>query len=77
MREIATKPIDEVGRVVIPADWRKEWGKRVIIVRLSGDEVLVRALKKRGKLTDLVDAIEIEGVEDFSDTDQLRRSIHG
>jgi bifunctional DNA-binding transcriptional regulator/antitoxin component of YhaV-PrlF toxin-antitoxin module len=77
MREIVSKPIDEVGRVVIPAEWRKGWGKRVIVVRLSGDEVLVRPLRKRGKLTDLVDAIGIEDVEDFTDTDQLRRSIYG
>jgi len=66
-----------MGRVVIPAEWRRNWGKRVIIVRLSEDQVVVRPLRKRGKLTDLVDAIEIENVEDFADTHRLREAVYG
>ena len=71
------KPVDQAGRVVIPAEWRKGWGKKVIMVRLSEDEVLVRSLKKRGKLTDLVDAIEVRNVEDFTDTHKLRKAVYG
>ncbi len=77
MREAVSKPMDDMGRVVIPAAWRKGWGKRVVVVRLSGDEVLVRPLRKRGTITDLVDSIVIEDVLDFSDTEELRRRLHG
>jgi len=77
MRERTSRQIDEMGRVVIPAQWRKGWGKRVVVVKISGDEVLVRPLKKRGKLTDLVDAIEIENVEDFTDSHKLRSAVYG
>lgn len=77
MEEAITKTIDDMGRVVIPAEWRKKWGKKVIIVQLSEDEVLIRPLRKRGKLTDLVDAIEVEKVEDFTDSHALRKALHG
>ena len=77
MEEAVLKSIDQMGRVVIPAEWRRNWGKRVIIVRLSEDQVVVRPLRKRGKLTDLVDAIEIENVEDFADTHRLREAVYG
>jgi len=71
------KSIEQMGRVVIPAEWRRNWGKRVIIVRLSEDQVVVRPLRKRGKLTDLVDAIKVGNVEDFTDTHRLRETVYG
>jgi len=77
LEEAVLKSIDQMGRVVIPAEWRRNWGKRVIIVRLSEDQVVVRPLRKRGKLTDLVDAIEIENVEDFTGTHRLRGAVYG
>ncbi|KPV62747.1 MAG: hypothetical protein AOA65_1642 [Candidatus Bathyarchaeota archaeon BA1] len=77
MEESVLKPVDRMGRIVIPAEWRKNWGKRVILVRLSDDEVILRALRKRGKLTDLADAIEVHDVEDFSDTHKLRKAVYG
>ncbi len=77
MEEAVLKSIDQMGRVVIPAEWRRNWGKKVIIVRLSEDQVVVRPLRKQGKLTDLVDAIKIENVEDFADTHRLRAAIYG
>lgn len=66
-----------MGRVVIPAEWRKRWGKKAIVVKLSEDEVLIRPLRKRGKLTDLVDAIEVEKVKDFTDSHDLRKALYG
>ncbi len=72
-----TVEIDKAGRVVIPAEWRRNWGKRALMVRLSDDEVLIRPLRKRGKLTDLIDAIEIEQVNDFGNTHELRTVLYG
>jgi len=77
LEEAVLKSIDQMGRVVIPAEWRRNWGKRVIIVRLSEDQVVVRPLRKRGKLTDLVDAIKVGNVEDFTDTHRLREAVYG
>lgn len=47
------------------------------MVRLNEDEVLIKLLRKRGKLTDLINSIEIEEVRDFGDTHELRMVLHG
>jgi len=52
-------------------------GKKVLIVRLDDRQVLIRSLRKRSKLTDLIDSIEIEDVEDFGDTHELRGAMYG
>lgn len=72
-----TIKIDKAGRIVIPAEWRRNWGKKVLMVRMSDDEVLIKPLRKSGKLTDLVDSIEIEEVSDFGDTHKLREVLYG
>jgi len=66
-----------MGRNVVPAEWRKNWGKKVVMVRLNEDEIIVKTLRKRGKLTDLADAIEVPEVKDFADTHELRRTLYG
>ncbi|MDW8034552.1 MAG: hypothetical protein RMI79_06455 [Nitrososphaerota archaeon] len=47
------------------------------MVRLSDDEVLIKPLRKLCKLTDLVDSIEIEEAEDFTDSHELRKVLYG
>ncbi len=71
------KKIDRLGRIVIPAEWRRQWGKRVILVRIDEDEVIIRPLKKRGKLTDLIDSIELQNIKGFTDTHKVREALHG
>ena len=70
------KTIDRLGRIVIPARWRRKWGKRVVLYRVNEDEILVRTLRKRGKLTDLIDSITVDA-EDFTDTHKLREKLYG
>lgn len=77
MEESVLRSVDSTGRIVVPAEWRKNWGKRVIMVKLSEDEVIIKTLKKKGKLTDLADTIEVPEVEDFTDTHELRRTVYG
>jgi len=72
-----TIKIDKAGRIVIPAEWRRNWGKKVLMVRMSDDEVLIKPLRKSGKLTRLVDSMEIEEVSDFRDTHKLREVLYG
>jgi len=77
MEESVSKPIDSMGRIVVPAEWRKNWGRKVVMVRLSDDLIIVKTLRKKGNLTNLIDAIEIPEVKDFADTHELRRTLHG
>ena len=72
-----TKIVDKLGRVVIPAEWRREWGKRVVLYKLNEDEILMKALRKKGKLTDLIDSITIDEVSDFTDTHALKERLIG
>ncbi|MGB9760362.1 MAG: AbrB/MazE/SpoVT family DNA-binding domain-containing protein [Thermoproteota archaeon] len=75
--EEKTTQMDKMGRIVIPAEWRKNLGKKVLMVKLNDDEILIKSIKKRGKLTDLVDSIEIEDVDNFEDTHELRSVVYG
>ena len=46
------------------------------MVKISDKEILIRPLRKRLKLSDLFDTIEIE-VEDFSDVHKVRGTLYG
>ncbi len=72
--ESVVRTLDKMGRVAIPPRWRKKWGKKVILVKMPDGEVLIKPLR-RIKLTELFDSIEVD-VEDFTDTDELRRSLY-
>jgi hypothetical protein len=37
---------------------------------------MVKSPKKRSKLTDLLDAIEVRDVEDFTDTHKLKKALY-
>jgi hypothetical protein len=39
-----TVEIDKARRVVILAEWRRNWSKKALMVRLSDDEVLIKPL---------------------------------
>ncbi|MBS7250419.1 MAG: AbrB/MazE/SpoVT family DNA-binding domain-containing protein [Candidatus Freyarchaeota archaeon] len=71
------RTLDDGGRLALPAEWRKKWGRRVLLIKLSDDEILVRPLRKRVKLTELIDSIEVNDVDDFTDTHKLREALHG
>ncbi len=71
------KTVDRLGRVVIPMKWRRKWGSRVVLFRLGENEVLVKAMTGKGKLTDLIDSIPIGNVKDFTDTHELRKLLIG
>jgi hypothetical protein len=46
------------------------------MIKLSEDEILVKSIRKLGKLTDFVDSIKIE-VNNFEETHALRNVIYG
>ena len=74
---IIVKRVDGAGRVQIPAEWRKDWGDRVILFRMDDGSVLIRPLRKKISLCDLFDSIEMDiSPEDFKDVHKLRRRLH-
>jgi len=74
--EIVTKEIDSLGRVYIPAKWRKNW-KKVLLIRLDDGSILIKPLNKEMKLTDLFDKIEVDiKPEEFEDVHRLRRKLY-
>jgi len=77
VEESVLRSVDSRGRIVVPAEWRKRWGKKVVMVRLSEGEILVKTLRKRGKLTDWADSIEVPEVKNFANTHELRKAICG
>jgi len=74
--KVILRNLDKMGRLTIPSEWRKDWSDRVIMVKISDKEILIRPLQKKLKLSDLFDAIEVE-VEDFSDVHKVREALYG
>ncbi len=69
------KEIDEQGRIVIPAEWRKKWlrGNKVILRRRG--EVLEILPYKEVDLTAFFDRAEVDIKTNLSDWHALRREL--
>lgn len=67
--------MDRQGRIVIPSRIRKRIGSRLFMLSVVGEEIRLRPIKPI-KPSQLFDSIEVD-VEDFSDTHELRRALHG
>ena len=75
MADIVVKKIDRSGRIVIPAEWRKNLGELVILVREDDNSIRILPLRNFS-LTDLFDSIEISAsIEEWRDVKKLRRRI--
>jgi bifunctional DNA-binding transcriptional regulator/antitoxin component of YhaV-PrlF toxin-antitoxin module len=69
------KEIDDQGRIVIPAEWRKKWlrGKKVIL--RSRGEVLEILPRENVDLTAFFDRVEVDTKADLSDWHAVRREL--
>lgn len=68
--------VDSLGRVYIPAKWRKNW-RKVILVRLEDGSILIRPLKRSLRFSDLFDSIEVDvSPEEFLDFHRLRSKMY-
>lgn len=75
MVDIVIKRIDKLGRIVIPAAWRKHLGDIVLLVR-EDDRTLKIVSLKDFRLTDLFDSIEISvATDDWVDVKKLKKGI--
>jgi len=62
MVESVIRKIDKLGRITIPAEWRKDLGEKVILIR---EKDFIKIVKlKDFKFSDLFDSIEFSGTEE-------------
>ena len=75
MVEAVVKRIDKLGRIVIPAAWRKNLGDIVLLIKEKNNTLKIVPLKDF-KLTDLFDSIETSvKVEDWGDVRKLKKGL--
>ena len=73
---IEIKRVDKQGRIILPADWRKEELKdndEVFIIKEKG--VLKIIPKKRPDLTKYFDSVDL-GVDSIEDWDEFEREFY-
>ena len=69
------KEIDEQGRIVIPAEWRKKWLRRNKVILRRRGEVLEILPYKEVDLTAFFDRAEVDIKTDLSDWHALRKEL--
>jgi bifunctional DNA-binding transcriptional regulator/antitoxin component of YhaV-PrlF toxin-antitoxin module len=74
--EVEIKTVDSHGRVSLPPDWRREVlgdGSEVVILR-RGEELTIRPRKRR-KLSEYFDSVEVDIESDLSDWHAVKREL--
>lgn len=72
--DIEIRPIDKLGRLTIPAKWRKELGNIVVLIKEKDGIKIVKL--KDFKLTDLFDSIEFSGeLSDWMNVKKMKRRL--
>ena len=69
------KEIDDQGRIVIPAVWRKKWLRRNKVILRRRGEILEILPYKEVDLTAFFDRAEVDTKADLSDWHALRREL--
>ncbi len=74
MVESVIRKIDKLGRITIPAEWRKDLGEKVILIR---EKDFIKIVKlKDFKFSDLFDSIEFSGTEEeWLNAKKMKRRI--
>ena len=74
MVESVIRKIDKLGRITIPAEWRKDLGENVILIR---EKDFIKIVKlKDFKFSDLFDSIEFSGTEEeWLNAKRMKRRI--
>ncbi len=71
--KILEKRLDPEGRLLLPREWRERHGKSVLIVET--DDYL-KIVAKKGKLTDIIDKVELDIKSDLSDWHAVKRELY-
>lgn len=72
--KILEKRLDPEGRLLLPKDWRKKHGKNVVIVET--DEYLKIMPKKRKKLTEFFDTVEVDIKSDLRNWHAVKKELY-
>jgi len=69
------KEIDEQGRIVIPAEWRKKWPRGTKVILRDRGEIL--EIRPQGKvdLTAFFDRAEVDTKADLSNWHAVRKDL--
>lgn len=72
--EVALKRLDDQGRVVIPAAWRRGWKSGRVILVKRGEKIELSPVEPVLP-SSLFDSIEIVDNVDFTDSHSLKRAL--
>ena len=72
---VVVKKVDDQGRIVLPADWRREVleGGEVFVIREG--KILKLVPKRKPDLTKYFDSVDL-GVEQILDWEEFERELH-
>ena len=69
------KEIDEQGRIVIPAEWRKKWLRGTKVILRDRGEILEILPQEKVDLTAFFDRAEVDTKADLSNWHAVRRDL--
>ncbi len=69
------KEIDEQGRIVIPAEWRKKWPRGTKVILRNRGEILEIVPQEKVDLTAFFDRTEVDTKADLSNWHAVRRDL--
>lgn len=72
--KILEKQLDPEGRLLLPKDWREKHGKNVVIVET--DDYLKIMPKKRKKLTEFFDTVEVDIKSDLRNWHAVKKELY-
>jgi len=69
------KEVDEQGRIVIPAEWRKKWLRGTKVILRNRGDILEILPQEKVDLTAFFDRTEVDMKADLSDWHAVRRTL--
>ena len=69
------KEVDEQGRIVIPAEWRKKWLRGTKVILRDRGEILEILPQEKVDLTAFFDRAEVDTKADLSNWHAVRRDL--
>ncbi len=74
MEETVVKELDPQGRVSIPAQWRKKWKSRMLVLIRYGDRIEMLPITSISP-SELFDRIKVTGDVNFADAHSLKKAV--
>ena len=68
------KRLDNQGRIVIPANWRKKYGVKRVKIIVRDDMLIIKPFVSK-KLSDLFDTLEMDIKAPLTDWKKLKKEL--